>query len=42
MHTGLKLFACFFKLGFVAFGGGYSMIPLVEREIVGRYKLMDL
>lgn len=41
MKVQLQLFLCFFKLGFIAFGGGYSMIPLVEREIVGKLQLMD-
>lgn len=41
MRVQLQLFLCFFKLGFIAFGGGYSMIPLVEREIVGKLQLMD-
>lgn len=41
MKVQFQLFLCFFKLGFMAFGGGYSMIPLVEREIVGRLQLMD-
>ena len=41
MKVQFQLFLCFFKLGFIAFGGGYSMIPLVEREIVGRLQLMD-
>lgn len=27
----LKLFLIFFKLGFFSFGGGYSMIPLIEQ-----------
>lgn len=29
----MKLFFIFFKLGFFSFGGGYSMIPLVEQEL---------
>lgn len=41
MKVQLQLFLCFFKLGFIAFGGGYSMISLVEREIVGKLQLMD-
>lgn len=37
---GLKLlgqiFWSFFKIGPVTFGGGYAMIPLIEREVVDR------
>jgi chromate transporter len=29
-----KLFMIFFKIGAFTFGGGYSMIPLIEKEIV--------
>ncbi|WP_427041360.1 chromate transporter [Fusobacterium sp. SB021] len=36
-----KIFKTFFTLGFFSFGGGYSMIPLIEREIVEKYKIMD-
>ncbi len=28
------LFAVFFKIGAFTFGGGYAMIPLIEREVV--------
>lgn len=30
----LQLFLTFFKIGPTTFGGGYAMIPLIEREIV--------
>ncbi|WP_251862491.1 chromate transporter [Clostridium sp. Marseille-Q2269] len=30
----LKLFFSFFKIGMFSFGGGYAMLPLIEREIV--------
>ena len=30
----LKLFFAFLKIGFFAFGGGYSFVPLIEREVV--------
>lgn len=29
----LKLFATFFKIGLFSFGGGYGMIPMIEREL---------
>ncbi len=32
------LFAVFFKIGAFTFGGGYAMIPLIEREIVENKK----
>ena len=32
----LTLFLIFFKLGFFSFGGGYTMIPLVEQELLAR------
>lgn len=33
MSVALSLFLIFFKLGFFSFGGGYSMIPLVEQSL---------
>ena len=39
MPTSLfKLFSTFFKIGLFTFGGGYAMIPLIEREVVQRYR----
>ena len=32
----LELLVTFFKIGLFSFGGGYGMIPLIEREIVSR------
>ncbi len=34
----LSLFATFFKIGLFTFGGGYAMIPLIEKEIVEKKK----
>lgn len=34
----LQLFTTFFKIGGFTFGGGWAMIPLIEREVVDRYK----
>lgn len=31
-----RLFWAFFKIGAFTFGGGYAMIPLIQREVVGR------
>ena len=30
------LFVSFFKIGAFTFGGGYAMIPLIEREVIDR------
>lgn len=30
----LELFLCFAKVGVMTFGGGYAMIPILERELV--------
>ncbi len=32
------LFKTFFKIGIFTFGGGYAMIPLIQKEIVERHK----
>ena len=37
----LTLFLTFFKIGIFTFGGGYAMIPLVERECVSKKKWME-
>lgn len=36
-----QLFTIFFKIGAFTLGGGYSMIPLIEREIVVNKKWID-
>ena len=33
-----QLLVSFFKIGLIAFGGGYSVIPLFQRELVERRK----
>src|SRR5699024_9078016 len=30
----LKLFLSFFKIGAFTFGGGYAMIPLIQKEVI--------
>ncbi|MGI6167805.1 MAG: chromate transporter [Eubacteriales bacterium] len=35
------LFVTFFKIGAFTFGGGYAMIPLIEREIIENRKYID-
>lgn len=37
----LKLFTTFFKLGLFTIGGGYVMIPLIEREVVDKYHWIE-
>ena len=32
----VKLFLVFFKIGIISFGGGYGMILVMKRELVGR------
>ena len=39
MKTLLQLFAAFARVGVMTFGGGYAMIPILEREIVDRHGL---
>ena len=34
--TTLELFSTFLKIGAFTFGGGYAMIPLIQREVVER------
>lgn len=38
----LKLFWEFFKIGLFTFGGGYAMIPLIEKEIVNKYHWLTM
>jgi chromate transporter len=37
----IQLFWSFFKIGTFTIGGGYAMIPLVEREVVHRRKWIE-
>jgi chromate transporter len=34
VKTYLELFLSFFKMGVLTFGGGYAMVPVVERELI--------
>ncbi len=34
----LQLFTTFFKIGLFSFGGGFAMIPLIQREVIERQK----
>ena len=48
MNRNLNLFLTFMKIGAFTFGGGYAMIPLIQREVVDEKKwiseseLMDM
>lgn len=33
-----RLFSVFFRIGLFTVGGGYAMLPMLEREVVDRYK----
>lgn len=35
-----KLFRIFFKIGAFTLGGGYAMLPLIERELVETHKML--
>ncbi|HHY97665.1 MAG TPA: chromate transporter [Firmicutes bacterium] len=37
-----QLFLSFFKIGLFSFGGGYAMIPLIQREIVTLHKWLNM
>ncbi len=34
----ISLFATFFRIGLFTFGGGYAMLPLIQREVVEKHK----
>ena len=36
----LPLFVSFLKIGAFTFGGGYAMIPLIQKEAADRHKWM--
>lgn len=37
MNTLLQLYWVWFKMGLFTFGGGYAMLPLIQREVVEKY-----
>ena len=37
----VELFLVFFRIGLFTLGGGYAMVPLIEREVVDKKKWMD-
>ena len=38
MRQLIDLFVSFFKIGLFTFGGGYAMLPMLQREIVEKHK----
>lgn len=38
MNIYLALFTTFFKIGLFTFGGGYAMLPMLEREVIANRK----
>lgn len=41
MQLNTQLFATFFKIGIGTIGGGYAMVPVMQYEIVSRYKWLE-
>ena len=39
--TLLKIFLTYFKIGCMAFGGGYVMLPLIENEFVKKQQIIE-
>lgn len=37
MRTLLQLFTAFFRIGLFTFGGGYAMLPMLQREVQERH-----
>ncbi|MBQ4267374.1 MAG: chromate transporter, partial [Clostridia bacterium] len=38
MKTLFKMFLTFARIGGFTFGGGYAMLPMLQREVVEKYK----
>ena len=41
MHINIDLFLTFARMGAVTFGGGYAMLPILQREVVEKTRLGD-
>lgn len=41
MRFHIDLFATFFRIGVFTLGGGYAMLPLIEREVVDKKRWID-
>ena len=38
MNKFVKLYISWFKIGLFTFGGGYAMIPMIQKEIVDKHR----
>lgn len=36
-----RIYAAYFKIGIMTFGGGYAMVAMMEREVVSRLEWLD-
>ena len=41
MNIYIKIFTCFAKIGAFTIGGGYAMIPIIQKEVVEKNKWID-
>lgn len=41
MNFYLNAFCTFFKIGLFTIGGGYAMVPLIEKEIVNKKRWLN-
>ena len=41
MRRYVELFCSFFKIGLFTFGGGYAMIPIIQREVISRRRWIE-
>ncbi len=41
MRELLTMFGSFFKIGLFTFGGGYAMVPIIQREVIDRRGWID-
>ena len=37
MKVLLQLYTAWFKMGLFTFGGGYAMLPMIQREVIEKY-----
>lgn len=41
MNKYLEIFTCFAKIGAFTIGGGYAMVPVIQKEVVDKKKWID-
>lgn len=41
MQSLATIFVSFLKIGMFTFGGGYAMLPLIERELITKRKWIE-